>query len=90
MKAKLEKSAEVLPDVQQGGSSRSGGGSPGDGDAHPGAAAAEKARAFTIKRSNGQLSSFPPWEAPPPSAIARRIVICEGSGLVSDDEDTSG
>ena len=46
-------------------------------------------RTFNTKYPFRYHSTFPPWEAPPPNAIVRRIVTIEDGGRVVENEDTT-
>ena len=47
-------------------------------------------RTFTVELPHRRSSTFPPWDAPPPDAVVRRIIIDKESDQLYDDEDTVG
>ena len=47
-------------------------------------------RTFTVELPHRRSSTFPPWDAPPPDAVVRRIIIDKETSYLYDDEDTVG
>ena len=43
---------------------------------------------YTVRLNKYETSNFPPYHAPPPTAVVRRLVINEIDGMLIEDEDT--